>query len=63
MKNVLKQLAETVLIPLVLAVAASVADTGIHKKIQESGTATLIISNKGMKDIIKIVKSIEGSGL
>ena len=33
------------------------------KKILESGNATLIISNDEMKDIIKIVKSLEDSGL
>ena len=36
------------------------------KKILESGynnTATLIISNNEMEDIIKIVKSLEDSGL
>ena len=33
------------------------------KKILGSGTTTLIISNDEMKDIIKIVKSLENSGL
>ena len=33
------------------------------KKILKSGTATLIISNDEMEDIIKIVKSLEDSGL
>ena len=32
MKNVAKQLAESVLIPLGLTAAASAADAGIHKK-------------------------------
>ena len=36
---------------------------GIHKKILGLGTTTLITSNDEMKDIIKIVKSIEDSGL
>ena len=66
-KNVIKSLAKSVLIPLGLTVAASAADTGIHKKILGSGhnnnTTTLIISNNEMKDIIKIVKSLEDSGL
>ena len=39
-------------------------DAGIHKKkMLGSGTTTLIISNDEMKDIIKIVKSLEDSGL
>ena len=33
------------------------------KKILGSGTTTLIISNDEMKDIIRIVKSLEDSGL
>ena len=35
----------------------------MHKKILISGTTTLIISNDEMEDIIKIVKSLEDSGL
>ena len=62
-KNVIKPLAKSVLIPLGLTAAASAADAGIHKKILGSGTTTLIISNDEMKDIIKIVKSLEDSGL
>ena len=33
------------------------------KKILGSGNTTLIISNKDIEDLIKIVKSLEGSGL
>ena len=62
-KNVIKPLAKSVLIPLGLTAAASAADPGIHKKILGSGKTTLIISNDEMKDIIKIVKSLEDSGL
>ena len=62
MKNTLKPLAKSVLIPLGLTTAASATDAGIHKKIIGSGTATLIISNDAMKDI-KIVKYLEDSGL
>ena len=54
-KNVIKPLAKSVLIPLGLTAAASAADAGIHKKILGSGTTTLIISNDEMEDIIKIV--------
>ena len=71
-KNVITPLAKSVLIPLGLTAAASAADAGIQKKILGSGrhfssalhnTATLIISNKDMEDLIKIVKSREDSGL
>ena len=62
-KNVIKPLAKSVLIPLGLTAAASAADARIHKKILGSGNATLIISNDEMKDIIKIVKSLEDSSL
>ena len=37
--------------------------SGIHKKIFGSGNATLIVSNDEIEDIIKIVKSLEDSGL
>ena len=62
-KNVITALAKSVLNPLGLTAAASAADAGIHKKILGSGNTTLIISNKNIDDIIKIVKSIEDSGL
>ena len=62
-KNVIKPLAKSVLIPLGLTAAASATDAGIYKKILGSGnTTTLIISNDEMKDI-KIVKSLENSRL
>ena len=63
MKNVIKPLAKSVLIPLRLTEAASAADAGIHKKILRSGNTTLIISNNEMEDIIKIVNSLGDSGL
>ena len=59
-KNVIKPLAESVLIPLVLTAPASAADAGIHKKILGSGTTTLIISNEEMNDIMKIIQALEG---
>ena len=63
-KSVVNQLVKSVLIPLGLAAVASAADAGIHKKILGSGGhTTLIISNKDMEDLIKIVKSLEDSGL
>ena len=63
-KSVITALAESALIPLGLTAAASAADAGIHKKILGSGNnTTLITSNKDMDDLIKIVKSLEDSGL
>ena len=71
MKNVINPLAKSVLIPLGLTAAASAADVGIHKKILGSGkhpsdsashnNIVLITSNDEMKDIIKIIKSLEDS--
>ena len=62
-KNVIKPLPKSVLIPLGLTAAASAADAGIHIEILGSGNTTLIISNNEIEDIIKIVKSLEDSGL
>ena len=56
MKNVIKLLAKSVLIPLGLTAAASAADAGIHKKILGSGITTLRISNDEMEDIMKLVE-------
>ena len=55
MKNVLKPLAKGVLTPG-STVATSATDAVIHKKMFASGMTTLIISNKEMNDIIKIIK-------
>ena len=57
---------QSVLISLGLTAAASTADAGIHKKILGPGhnnTKTQVISNDEIDDIIKIVKSLEESGL
>ena len=69
-KNVIKPLAKSILIPLGLTAAASATDAGIHKKILESrnlssshNNTVLITSNDEMEDIIKMVKSLEESGL
>ena len=62
-KNVITPIAKSVLIPLGLTAAASAADAGIHQKILVSGNTTLTISNKDIEDLIKIVKSLEDSGL
>ena len=65
MKSVIKSSAKNFLIPLGLTAAASAANAGIHKKILGSGhnNTTLIISNDEMDDILKIVKSLEVSGV
>ena len=60
-KNVIKPLAISVLIPLELTAAA--ADAGIHKKILGSGTTTLIISNEKMNNIMKIIQALEDSNI
>ena len=64
-KNVLKALTKSILKPLrlIVAAAASATDAAIHKKMFGSGTITLIISNEEMKDIKKVVKSLEESCL
>ena len=62
-KNVIKQLAKSVLIPLGLTVTASAADAVIHKKILGSGeqnnTTILIISTDKMKCLIEIVNLLK----
>ena len=63
MKNVLQPFVKSVLITLGLIETASVADAGIRKNFLGSGNTTLIISNKEMEYIMKIVKSLEDSGL
>ena len=56
-------LAKNVLAPLRLTAAMSAIDGSIKKKMLGSRTTTLIISNDEMNDIIKIVKSLEDSGV
>ena len=62
-RNVLKPLAKSVLIPLELTAVASATDVAINKKMFGSGVTTLIISNEEMNDIMKIIKFLEESGL
>ena len=71
MKNVIKELAKSVLIPLVWTAAASAEDAEIHKKVLGSAhhpsdstshdNTILIISNDEIEDVIKIAKSFEDS--
>ena len=56
-------LAKSVLIPLGLTAAASTTDGTIHKNVFRSGMMKLIISNDATHDVMKIVKSLEESGL
>ena len=63
MKNVLTHLAKSGLIQLGQSGGMSAADAAIQKKIYGSVTTALIVSNEEIKDIMKILKSIEKSGL
>ena len=58
-------LAKNILAPLGITAAASSIDAGIQKKIHRSGhpSTTLIISNKEMNDIKKIVQALEDSNI
>ena len=71
MKNVLKPLVKTVLIPLGIAAAASATDSTIRKKGVQIWCASFLlsfvydlkISNEKMNDIMKLVKSLEEPSL
>ena len=63
MKSVLTPLAKSFLLPLGLSAGMSAADAVIQKKIYGSETNPLIVSNEEMEHIVKIVKSLEESGL
>ena len=52
-------LAKSVFALLGITAAASAIDAGIQKKIHGSGTGTLVISNKQLDDILKIVQVLE----
>ena len=58
LKSVIKRLGL-----LGLTAASSAIDAGVQQKIYESRTAALIISNKEMNDIMKIVQALEDSGV
>ena len=61
-KSVLNSLAKSVLLPLGVSAGTLAADAVIQKKIYELGTLIFTI-NEEMEDIIKILKSLEESGL
>ena len=63
MKIVLTPLAKSVLISLGLSSGVSAADAATQKKNFGSGATVWIISNEEMEDIIKLIKSLEASGL
>ena len=59
-------LAKNILAPLGTTAATSVIDAGIQKKIHCSGRSSstaLIISNKEMNDIVKIIQALEDSNI
>ena len=56
-------LANNILAQLRITAAASAIGAGIQKKMHGSGTSTLIISNKEMNDILKIVQALEDSNI
>ena len=55
--------AKNVLAPLGITAAVSATDAGIQKKIQGSGTTTLIISNEEMNDIMEINQALQDSNI
>ena len=63
MKSVINPLAKSLLIPLELSSGMSAVDAAIQKKVYGSVTTALIISNKEMEDVMKIVNSLEEPGL
>ena len=56
-------ISKNILAPLGITAAASTIDAGIQKKINGSGTTTLIISNEEMNDIMKIVQALKDSNI
>ena len=56
-------ISKNILAPLGITAAASTIDAGIQKKINGSGTTTLIISNEEVNDLRKIVQALEDSDI
>ena len=63
MRNLLTLLAKSGLALLGLTAGVSATDASIQKKNFRSETTAQIISNEEMNDIMKMVKSLEESGL
>ena len=59
--KVVVPLAKNILTPLGITAAASAIYAGTQKKIHVSGRTTLIISNKEMNELMKIVQALEDS--
>ena len=57
------RLAKNILVRLGITAATPAIDAGIQKKIHDSGTTTLIISNAEMNDIMNIVQTLEDSNI
>ena len=57
--KVVVTLAKNILAPLGITATASARDAKIQKETHDSGTKILIISNKEINDIIKIVQALE----
>ena len=62
-KSALTPLAKSVFLPLVSSAGMLAVDAAIQRNIYRSGTKALIISNEEMRDLMKIVKSLEELGL
>ena len=54
---------KNILAPLGITAAMSAIDGSIQKKSMVLGQKTLIISNKDMDDVMKIIKTLEDSGI
>ena len=63
LKKVAIPLAKNVLARLGITTTASAINAGIQKKIPGSGSTILIISDKEMNDIMKIVQALEDSNI
>ena len=61
--NVHKPLAKSVFNTITINSSSISNRTVIHEKMFGSGNTTLIISNEEMNDVMKIVKTLELSGL
>ena len=63
MKIVLTPLPESAMTPLGLTAAVSATDAATQQNIHGSGIITVIISNNEMRDIMKLVNSLEEADL